>query len=112
MRMVHSDICGPIYPPTREGENYFVTIIDDCSKLCEVHLLTHKNDIIDIFKLFIKQKSDLYKAQCDAKRYVTHELSRYCRKTSIIIDPALPYSLPLNGVTEQIYFREGSSFNI
>ncbi|KFM77017.1 Copia protein, partial [Stegodyphus mimosarum] len=65
MRMVHTDICGPIDPPTREGEKYFATIIDDFSRFTEVHLLKHKGDIDEVFKLFLKQNPDLYKIRCD-----------------------------------------------
>ncbi|GBN05325.1 Retrovirus-related Pol polyprotein from transposon TNT 1-94 [Araneus ventricosus] len=102
MRMVHTDICGPIDPPTREGKKYFVTIVDDFSRFCEVHLLKHKSDILEVFKLFIKQNPDLYKIRCDnAKEYVSGELARYCKKSGVMIDPAPPYSPPLNGVAER-----------
>ncbi|GBM30067.1 Copia protein [Araneus ventricosus] len=102
MRMVHTDICGPIDPSTREGKKYFVTIVDDFSRFCEVHLLKHKSDILEVFKLFIKQNPDLYKIRCDnAKEYVSGELARYCKKSGVMIDPAPPYSPPVNGVAER-----------
>lgn len=59
MRMIHSDICGPIDPPTTEGEMYFVTIVDDHSRFVETHLLKYKSDIVELFKLLIRKKLEL-----------------------------------------------------
>ena len=41
MRIIHTDIFDPISPPTSSGKKYVITIIDDCSRFCEVHLLKH-----------------------------------------------------------------------
>ncbi|GBL76997.1 Retrovirus-related Pol polyprotein from transposon TNT 1-94 [Araneus ventricosus] len=35
------------------------------------------------------------------KEYVSGELARYCKKSGVVIDPAPPYSPPLNGVAER-----------
>ena len=100
--MIPTDIYGHISPPISSGEKYFVTIIDDYSQFCEVHLLKHKNDIVAVFKLFLKQNPNLYKIRCDnAKEYVSGELAKCCKEAGILLDPAPPYSAHLNGVAER-----------
>ena len=102
MRMVHTDICGPIDPPTREGAKYFLTIVDDHSSFCEVHLLQHKSDVFGVFKLVIRENTRLYKIRCDnAKEYVSGALAQYCKEKGVQIDPAPPYTPALNGTAER-----------
>ncbi|KFM70310.1 Copia protein, partial [Stegodyphus mimosarum] len=44
MRMVHTDICGPIILPTKEGEKYFATIIDNFSRFTELAIASVMTD--------------------------------------------------------------------
>ena len=46
LKMIHTDICGKIEPPTYLGECYFMTMIDDFSRFMEVRLLKRKSDIV------------------------------------------------------------------
>ncbi|GBM53482.1 Copia protein [Araneus ventricosus] len=45
MRMIHSDLCGPVEPATLSGERYVLTFVDDYSRFCEVRLIKKKSDI-------------------------------------------------------------------
>ena len=49
--VVHSDVCGPMRTPTFGGMRYFVTLIDDKSRLCAVHLLRNKSEVLDKLEL-------------------------------------------------------------
>lgn len=50
--LVHSDIIGPIHPPTINGNQYILSFIDDHTRLNTIYLLKHKSETFDKFKLF------------------------------------------------------------
>lgn len=51
--VVHSDVCGPITPPTVDNKNYFVLFIDDYTHYCVTYLLTYKSDVFAAFKDYV-----------------------------------------------------------
>ncbi|GBM54665.1 Copia protein [Araneus ventricosus] len=42
MRMIHSDLCGPVEPATLSGEHYVLTFVDDYSRFCDVRFIKRK----------------------------------------------------------------------
>jgi hypothetical protein len=44
--LVHGDLCGPISPITPSGKQYFLLLIDDCSRYMWLHLLATKSDAV------------------------------------------------------------------
>jgi len=50
--IIHSDVCGPFKPLTRNGERYFITFTDDYSRYGYVYLLKHKDEAFERFKDF------------------------------------------------------------
>ena len=47
LRLIHSDICGPMYKRTLNGAEYFVTFIDDHSKKTWIYFLKTKDEAFD-----------------------------------------------------------------
>lgn len=41
---MHSDVCGLMQVPTMSGNRYFLTFIDDCSRMCWIYL-RNKSDV-------------------------------------------------------------------
>jgi hypothetical protein len=54
---VHSDLVGPITPPTDDGKNYFVTFIDNHSRYSQVYLLERKSETLEVFKKYREQSA-------------------------------------------------------
>ena len=52
LELIHTDIYGPISPPTLGGSRYFLLIIDDYSRLAWVAMLQCKSDAFEAFKRF------------------------------------------------------------
>ena len=52
LRLVHSDVCGPMPTESIGGNKYFVTFIDDFSRCCAVYFLRNKSEVPDKFKEF------------------------------------------------------------
>ena len=46
LQIIHSDVCGPMKTPTPEGYKYFVSMIDDYSKMSAVTLIKQKSDAL------------------------------------------------------------------
>ena len=55
LKIVHTDICGPLSVPCFTGERYFITFIDDLSRYGYVYLMHEKSQAIDIFEMFITE---------------------------------------------------------
>jgi hypothetical protein len=49
LELIHSDICGPLIPPTYSSFQYFMTLIDDYSRYCTIYLLRNKSDVFKTF---------------------------------------------------------------
>ncbi|CAN6557261.1 unnamed protein product [Malus baccata var. baccata] len=39
LELVHTDVCGPMQTITKAGNRYFLTFIDDCTRMCWVYFL-------------------------------------------------------------------------
>lgn len=53
MKLIHSDLCGPMQTATPSGNRYFLTLIDDCSRFTVVRLLKTKDEVLRIIKEYI-----------------------------------------------------------
>ena len=49
---MHIDICGPFPTTFWNGQQYFITFIDDYSRYGYLYLLHEKSQFLDIFKTF------------------------------------------------------------
>ena len=52
LKLIHSDLCRSIKPPTYSGLSYFLTSINDKSHYIIVYLLKHKFETFDKFKIY------------------------------------------------------------
>ena len=52
LKLVYSDVCGPMKTKTLGGYLYFVTFIDDHSRKIWVYTLKRKDHVLNVFKQF------------------------------------------------------------
>ncbi|KAL4284856.1 hypothetical protein GQ457_16G014820 [Hibiscus cannabinus] len=50
LEIIHSDICCPDMDV--QGQKYFITFIDDCSRYMYLYMLHHKSEALEAFKVF------------------------------------------------------------
>ena len=50
LRLIHSNVCGPINVMAQDGYFYFVTFTDDFSRYGYVYLMKYKFEIFEKFK--------------------------------------------------------------
>lgn len=106
--LIHSDICGPINPPTPDGERYFQVLIDDYSHFLIVKLLKTKDEaeqnIIDFIK-FIKTQHGLRtkKLRLDnGGEFSSNFFKSWCSSKGIQLQYTTPYSPMQNGTSERM----------
>ena len=51
LEIVHTDVSSP-YEMCLNGQRYFITFIDDCSRYMYLFLLYDKNEALDAFKIY------------------------------------------------------------
>jgi hypothetical protein len=52
LKIMHTDVCGPMSISTRGGYRYFLTFTDDLSRYGYVYLMKHKSETFEKFKEF------------------------------------------------------------
>ena len=105
--IIHTDICGPISPPTLGGSHYFLLIIDDCSRLTWVAMLQCKSDAFEAFKRFksLAETEKVVKIKTlrsdRGGEFTSEEFLKHCLEHGIKRQLTTPYSPQQNGVVER-----------
>jgi len=107
--LIHSDICDLKFAPTRGGNKYFITFIDDCTKYCYVYLLKSKDEAIDKFKIYkeeveTQQYEKIKMIRSDRGGEYVEPFGELCSQHGIIHEVTAPYSPQSNGVAERKNF--------
>ena len=66
--LVHLDIWGPFSVQSVEGYRYFLTLVDDCTRVTWIYMLKNKGEVSVIFLLFLKHISTQYNMKVKAIR--------------------------------------------
>lgn len=106
--IVHSDVCGPISPPTIDNKNYFVTFIDDFTHYTVTYLLKFKSEVLKVFKDFVAKSEAHFNNKivylyCDnGGEYLSNEFREYCVQKGITFHLTVPHTPQQNGVAERM----------
>jgi len=52
LQLVHTNICGPMQIESFSKSSYFITFIDDCTRMIWVYFISRKDDAFNYFKEF------------------------------------------------------------
>ena len=52
LQLIHTDICGPFPMVSWNGQQYFITFIDDFSRYDYLYLIHEKSQSLEVFKSF------------------------------------------------------------
>lgn len=106
--IIHTDVCGPINPPTVDNKNYFVTFIDEYTHYTVTYLITFKGEVLDVFKDFILKATAHFNSKiayiyCDnGREYLSNEFKDLCVQNGITYHLTVPYTPQQNGVAERM----------
>ncbi|KAK1422305.1 hypothetical protein QVD17_25324 [Tagetes erecta] len=104
--LIHTDVCDLKSVPTRGGNKYFITFIDDSTKYCYVYLLKSKDEAIDKFVLYKNEVENQLNKKIKVVRsdrggeYVS-PFADVCAQSGIIHECTAPYSPQQNGTAER-----------
>ncbi|WJX12170.1 hypothetical protein P8452_02697 [Trifolium repens] len=107
LNVVHSDICGPFDVLSTGGNKYFMTFVDEYSRMIWLYHIKTKSDAFEVFKKFktlVEKQSDksLKVLRTDGGgEYTSTEFENYCKEQGIIHEVTAPYTLQHNGLAER-----------
>ncbi|KAJ9507247.1 hypothetical protein QJQ45_006215 [Haematococcus lacustris] len=108
LELVHSDVCGPMEVAALDGSLYYVSLLDDYSKVLAVTLIKQKSDaaaaIIDMVTALERQTGSKLKALRSDRggEYTGAELQRWLRTQGVVHQLTAPYSPEMNGSAERV----------
>ena len=60
---IHSDVWGPALIPTPDGAKYFVTFIEESTRMVWVPLLKHKGEVFNAFEELYNTIKTMYRRE-------------------------------------------------
>jgi transposase InsO family protein len=104
--LVHFDVWGPIIE-SFDGYKYFVTFVDDFSRVTWIYFLKFKSEVVDVFKdfhmLLMTQFSMKLKILRSANRteYMSQKMTQYLASHDILHQSSFVGTPQQNGVAER-----------
>ena len=105
LQLVHSDVWGPTRETSHGGNRYYVSFIDDYSRMTWVYVTKNKWDVFYYFKIFKSQVEKEVNAQIKILRsdgggeYFSNEFSNFLIENGIRRQIKCRYTPQQNGVT-------------
>ncbi|CAI7841816.1 unnamed protein product, partial [Closterium sp. NIES-53] len=109
LELVHTDVCGPMQTPEREkGSKYFITFLDDFSRLSWVILVKTKDEVAKVFKRWIRYVEREAGAKVKILRsdrggeYMGKDLESFLEDKGITHQLSVAYTPQQNGAAERL----------
>jgi hypothetical protein len=105
--VIHSDVWGPNRTSTLSLKKWFITFIDDHSRVCWVYLLKGKSDVCQAVQDFFKMVQNQFQTNIqvfrsdNGKEYFNTNLSDFFRKNGTVHQSSCPNTPQQNGVAER-----------
>ncbi|KAK2414048.1 putative mitochondrial protein [Trifolium repens] len=105
--VIHSDVWGPNRTSTLSLKKWFITFIDDHSRVCWVYLLKGKYDVCQVVKDFCTMVQNQYQTNIqvfrsdNGKEYFNTNLGDFFLQNGIIHQSSCPNTPQQNGVAER-----------
>ena len=107
LEIIHTDVCGPFQTTGPNGERYFVSFIDDYSKIVKVYPIKTKAEVFDCLVEFINESENLTEKRvkvlrCDnGTEYLNNRIYNFVKEKGITINTCPTYVHELNGTAER-----------
>ena len=105
--LIHSDVWGPSPIPNISGTRWFVSFIDDCTRVTWVFLLKYKSEISTVLPNFCSMIKNQFGVKIkrfrsdNAKDYFNQTLMSFFQKEGIIHESSCVNTPQQNGVAER-----------
>uniref|UniRef100_A0A4Y0BLU3 Retrovirus-related Pol polyprotein from transposon TNT 1-94 n=1 Tax=Anopheles funestus TaxID=62324 RepID=A0A4Y0BLU3_ANOFN len=106
LELIHTDLSGPL-ESTPSGNKYYMTFIDDFTRMTFVYLLQSKSDAATKIREFVSFCATQFGKVPKVMRsdgggeYISHDLQTFLRQKGIVNQFSSPYSPQQNGIAER-----------
>jgi len=117
LELIHTDICGPFPTPSWNGQQYFISFIDNYSRYAYLFLIHEKSQSLDVFKSFkaevenqLNKRIKSVRSDRGGEYYGRYDgsgeqrprpFARYLEECGIVPQYTMPGSPSMNGVAER-----------
>lgn len=108
LELIHTDLCGPVDPPTWDRKRYILTLIDDYTHFTMVYLLKNKHETAETVKEYVQQVEAKWNYKVsrmksdNGREYVNNNLINWAKAKGIEMNYTVPYSPQMNGTAERL----------
>ena len=100
LEIVHTDVCRSFKTTGFKGEKYFVTFIDDYSKIAKIYCIESKDKFVNYSKSLTGKKIKILR--CDnGKEYINNRFNKFVNEKGIILNNCPAYVHQLNGTAKR-----------
>ena len=117
LELIHTNICGPFPTSSWNGQQYFITFIDDCSRYDYLYLIHEKSQSLDVLKNFkaevenrLSKKIKVVRSNRGGEYYGRYNgsseqcpgsFAKYLMECGIVPQNTMSRTLSQNGVAER-----------
>ena len=117
LKLIHTDICGPFPMTYWNGQQYFITFINNYSHYGYLYLIHEKSQSLDVFKFYkvevenqLGKKIKAIKYDCGGEYYGRYDglgeqrrgaFARYLQEYDVVPQYTMPGTPSQNGVAER-----------
>ncbi|CAH2103269.1 unnamed protein product [Euphydryas editha] len=108
LELVHSDVSGPMETRSIGQSRYFLTFVDDASRMCFVYFLKEKNQVLKYFKEFQVMVENQTGAKIKTLRtdnggeYTSSEMETYLKSIGLVHQKTNSHTPEQNGLCERL----------
>ena len=105
--LIHSDVWGPSKIKTSSGKKWFVTFIDDHTRLCWVYLMSEKSEVCMLFQNFYKMVETQFQTKIrilhtdNGTEYINEVLGQFLKEKGILHQTTCVNTPQQNGIAER-----------
>lgn len=105
--LLHLDIWGPYHTPTFDGNKFFLTVVDDYSRVTWICLLKFKSDMVNVLRNFLKMIKTQFQAVVqvvmtdNGSEFVNTAFVELLSAMGILHQRSCVYTPQQNGVAER-----------
>jgi len=108
LKIVHTDLCGPMRTTSKGGAKYFLSFIDDCTRWTEVFFLRQKSDALQFFQEYKSRVERFtgekikYLQSDNGREFCNEAFDSFLKMHGIQRRLTVPYTPEQNGVAERM----------
>lgn len=105
--LIHLDVWGPYKVQSREGFRFFLTIVDDYSRVVWVCMLKSKSEVFDNIQEFVVLIKNQFGKGVKSFRsdnrteFVNNQMGMFCKTNGIVHQTTCTYTPQQNGIVER-----------